>query len=141
MRSGSLLNHGMGRQTQDLHKHLHLFRLALPGEDRIAEIEFADDAAERPDIDGGSVHDAHDDFRCAIVPTLNIGIELFPLEAARSRIDDLNPSFIFLFQQYILGFQIAMNNLMPIQEIQPLQHLNRHPPNQIQIHTIELVQL
>jgi hypothetical protein len=49
---------------------------------------------------------------------------LFSLKAARTGIDDLDACFILVFEQNVLWFEVAVNNLVFFQEREALEDLD-----------------
>lgn len=78
--------------------------LAAAREERVADGELVENAAERPHVDGCVVGDAEHDFRRAIEPALDISVNLLILETPRTEVDDLNPTFVNFAKKNVFGF-------------------------------------
>lgn len=63
---------------------------------------------------------------------MDVGIDLLAFKAATADIYDLYPALILLLQQNIFRFQVAVNYLLPLEEVQSLEDLDRKPSDQIQ---------
>ena len=68
--------------------------LVLTGEERVANVELVEDAAERPHVNGGVVGDAKDNLWGSVEPTLDVGVDLLVLEAPAAEIDDLDARLV-----------------------------------------------
>lgn len=64
------------RHPQQFHEHAHLVLLVLAWEQGASLVEFDEDAAHGPHINGSSVGDSENDLGGPIEPALNIGIDL-----------------------------------------------------------------
>ena len=90
MRPRASFDEGSGRRAKDFHEHQHLLLLALARKDRESQEEFAENAAHRPNIDRICIGHSDDDLRRSVKPTLDVGVNLVLLEAARTQVDDFN---------------------------------------------------
>ena len=82
--------------------------------------ELGEYASKRPHIDRRRIPDPQYYFRGPIKPTLNIGIDLLLLEAAAPHIDHLNPTFVFLLEHDVLGFKVAVDDVVFAEKVQSL---------------------
>ena len=64
--------------------------LVLSREERVANVELIEDAAETPHVDCPVVWYTEDDFGCSVESRLDISVYLFVLETATAKINDLD---------------------------------------------------
>ena len=78
--------------------HLHYIRklidLVFTREYWVASVEFSNDAAKGPHVNGSIVRNSQHDLRGPVEPTLNVSINLLVLEAAGTEIDDLDTGLV-----------------------------------------------
>lgn len=117
-------------------KHLHdtgqLLLLVFTRENRIAGVKLSQDTANAPHINCNSVTHAEDNLWRAVESRLNVGIDLFILEAAGTEIDDLDLRVHRVSKQDIFWLEITVNDLVHLKKKQTAQKLLREPPNELQ---------
>ena len=103
--------------------------LVLSREERLADVQFVQDAAEGPHVDGRSIRDAQHDLRRPVETRLDVGVYLFVFKAARSKIDDLDARFVDLSQQDVLWLEIAVDDVVLAHVVQRNEYLDGEPFN------------
>ena len=104
--------------------------LVFSWEEWLADVELVKDASERPHVDGCSVRDAKNDFRCSVEPTLDVCVDLLVLETTRSEVNDFDARFVDLSQQDIFWFQVAMYDVVFSHVVQGNEDLDSESLNQ-----------
>lgn len=86
--------------------------LVLSGEDREPGIKLGHDATQTPHVDGHMVVHAQNDFRRSIKPALYVGVDLLVLEAATTKVNDLDGALGRMPEENVFGLQVTVNNTM-----------------------------
>jgi hypothetical protein len=115
--------------------------LVFSREKRVPHVELVKDAAETPHIDRSVVGDAEHDLGGAVKARLDVGVNFLVLEAAGSKVDDLDARLVDLAEQNVFGLQVAMHNVVLAHVVKRNQDLNREPLNQRQRKALEVVHL
>ncbi len=123
LRPLSLIDDVLGRQANDLHDTRELIALILAWKHRVAHDQLADYAAQAPHVNGHAVLGAQDDLGRSVVSRLNVGINALVLVATGAKVNDLDAAAARLLQEYILGLEIAVNDLISVQKLQTLQNM------------------
>lgn len=92
-------------------------------------MKFGDDAAKGPDVYLPIVGQTENDFGSSVVPALYVGVDSLIFEAAWSEINDFNARFVGFLEQYVLRFEVCMNHLIPVQEVNSIKNLKDKSPN------------
>jgi hypothetical protein len=90
-----------------------LFDFILTRENWIAKVQLANDATQRPHVNGSSIFTTEDDLRRPVETALDIGVDPLSLETTTAKINDFNTALVFMLKEYILWFEITMNNGIP----------------------------
>jgi hypothetical protein len=122
----------LGRQAQDFHDEADLLVLVLAAEERVAEVQFCDDASEAPDVDFAIVGQAEDHFGGAVVPALDVGVDGFVLEAAGAEVDDLDARLVHLLQEDVLGLEVGVDDALPVQEVDAVEQLQDESADEVE---------
>lgn len=88
--------HASRRCPNRLHYQIDLLFFVLAWEDRVTNVQFGDDAGERPDIYLKVIWNSQDYLRCAVVSGLDVSIDSIAEEAARAEVNYLETRFIGL---------------------------------------------
>lgn len=96
--------------TKDFHDTGQLLLFILAGENWEPSVQLSQNATQTPDIDCHMIVHTKDNFWGAIETTLNIGVDLFVLEAATTEVDDFDSALRRVPQQDILWLEITVNN-------------------------------
>jgi hypothetical protein len=98
--------------------------LIIAREQRLASIEFSEDAPQTPNIHFFGIPDPEDDLWRSVESTLDIGVDLLISEAARSEVDDFDLPAHGVDAKDILRLEIAMDDLVFLQEDQAFEDLH-----------------
>ena len=60
-------------------------------------------------------------------------------EARAAIVNNLDSTLVWLFEQYILRFQIAVHDIVVFLEFESLQHLNGEPSDKVLANPVEVV--
>src|SRR5690606_26569748 len=118
----TLFNKVLFRWAKHLHDACKLFLLIFSRKDRITSVEFSQNTAQAPHVNWQTISHAQNNFWRPIEARLDIGVDLFILKARRTKVNDLDISLHWVGQKDILRFEIAMNNLVALQQTQTAQH-------------------
>ena len=127
--------------TENLHDTRELLLFVFSREYRIACEQFGQYTSHTPHIDRHAIRHAQNDFRGTVETTLNISVHLFVLETARSEINRSNVRGQRVNQEDIFRLQIAMNNLLRMQQDQCAKHLFRETTYELQVKASEVMRL
>lgn len=104
------------RLTQSFFEHLDLLLLVSGGKQRSTGVNLKSQAACAPHINFLIVGLDQNDLRRAIISWLNVSKLFFVNKTSRSKIHQFHTGFSFLFENYILWFNVTMDNLFMMQE-------------------------
>ena len=127
--------------TENLHDTRELLLFVFSREYRIACEQFGQYTSHTPHIDGHAIRHAQNDFRRTVETTLDISVHLFVLETTRSEIDRSNVRGQRVNQKDIFRLQIAMDNLLRMQQDQCAKHLFRETTYELQVKASEIMGL
>lgn len=116
-------------QAQHFHDTGQLILLVLAGEDGVPRMQFGENAAQTPHINGHVVVHAENHFWRAVKAALDIRVHFFILETARAKINHPNLAFPWMHQQNVFRLQVAVHDACLPHERKTCQHLLRKPPN------------
>lgn len=102
--------------TKDFHDACKLLLFVLAGKEGIASPKLSQDAPERPHVNAQAIAAAKYDFRTAVESGLNIRIHFLLLFATTAKVDDSNIGFSSFAEQDVLGFEVAMNDALVLQQ-------------------------
>ena len=104
--------HDLGRRhAAQLDDAGELVGLVLARKERIAGEQLGYDAAETPHVDGHAVLGAEYDLGRSIEARLYVGVDALMLVAAGAVVDDLDAAAALLLEQYVLGLEVAVDDL------------------------------
>lgn len=126
---------------KDLHDARKLFLFILTREDWISREKLRQDTSQTPHVNWQSIGHAQDDFRRPVETRLNVGIDLFVLEAGRSKVDDLDVGFHRMGEEDVFGLEIAVDDLVALQQAQAAEHLLGEGPDEAEREATEVVRL
>lgn len=72
---------------------------------------------------------------------MNICIDLFVLETARTKINDFDLRMFGMRQEDVLGFQVTVNNLVAVQQDKTIEYLFGEATNKLEGETSKVVSL
>ena len=84
-----LVDEAGGRHAEQFDHAGQLIRFVLAGQERVAEVQLGQDAAQRPHVDRQSVAQAQDHFGRPVEARLDVRVHPVVLVAARTEIDNL----------------------------------------------------
>jgi hypothetical protein len=113
------------RFADNFHDARHLIVLIFAGENWKTRYEFDEDAAEAPHVDGHAVLGADNNFGRAIKPRLDVRVDALVLVTARAEVNDLHPAAAGMFEENVLGFHVAVNNFIAVEQVQTEKHRMR----------------
>jgi len=80
-------------------------------------MKFSYDTAKTPNVYFSIVWQTENNFRCSIVPALNISIDGLSFKTAGPKVNDLDSRLIHLLQQYVLRFEVSMNYMVLVEKV------------------------
>lgn len=83
--------------SQYFHKEHNLLVFTFSWENRESSKKLNKNTSKTPHVNCRSIFDPENHFRCPIESTLNISINLFPLKAATTYINNSHSTFVFFF--------------------------------------------
>ena len=89
----------------------------------------------------GVGEDTEHNVRRPIKPTLDVCIYDFSIKTATAKISNCNPTLVLLFHQYVLWFQIAVDNTEVFKVAQSREKLNSEASNQTVLESLVVVHL
>ncbi len=113
----------------------------LAREQRVPHIEFVKDTAEAPHVDGCVVGDAQHDFWGSVESGLNVGVDLFVLEAAAAEVDYLDARLVYFSQQDVFGLQVAVDDGVLAEVVEGNENLDGESLDEVEGETLEVVHL
>jgi hypothetical protein len=111
--------------AEDLHDAGQLFLFVLTREDGIASPKLCENATERPHIDAQAVAAAENDFRTAVETRLDVSVDLLLFATRAAKVDDSDVGFPSFTEQDVLRLEIAVNDMLLLQQDQTCHHLTR----------------
>jgi hypothetical protein len=100
--------------------------------ERIAEMEFGDDAAERPDIDFAIVRQTEDDLWCSVVSALDVCVDGLALETGGAKIYDFDAGFVHFFKEDVLGLEIGVDYAVAMEKMDAVEDLKDEPADEVE---------
>jgi len=98
--------------------------LVFTREEGVADVEFVENAAERPHVNGCVVRDPKNNLRRSVEARLYVGVNFLIFETTTAKVDYFNAGLVNLSQQDVLRFQVAVNNIMLAHVVQGDEYLN-----------------
>jgi hypothetical protein len=129
------------RGAENLHNASKLLLLVLSREDRIAGKELRKNAAQTPHVNRQAVAHTQNYLRRSIETRLDVRVHFLVFEAAGSKIDNLDLGVQRMRKQDVLGFQIAVNDPLSLQQNQRGEHLFAKATDESGRKALELVSL
>lgn len=119
------------REAQHFDEHADLLVFVLAWKDRLAGVEFAKHAAERPHVDGRGVLHTENNFGCPVEPALDVGVHDFGGFATAAHVYDFDAALVFLLEQHVLRLEVTVDDLELVKEQQRLEDLNADSTDEI----------
>lgn len=126
-------------RSKDLHDASKLLLLVLTREDGISSPKLCENATERPHIDAQAIAAAKNDFRTAVETRLDVGVDLLLFATRAAEIDDSDVGFPGFTKQDVLRLEIAVNDVLLLQQNQTCHHLTREATNEREGKALEVV--
>lgn len=123
----------------ELHNIGQLFNLTFSREEWKPGIKFSDDCSEWPHVNSRCVGYSEYDFRRSVESWLDIGVNSLAHETGAAVINDFDARFILLFQEDVLGLEVAMNQVVVLLIFEGLKYLDWKAANQVLWDTLEVV--
>lgn len=120
----------------DVHQLLGIVRTR---EDGLADLEFRHEAAETPHVDGEGVGSSQHDFWGAVVPRLQILVDLFPIEAAGAEVHEFYSRLGPGLHYDVFRLQVAVDNIFPLQKIEGVEDLDGEDADHVLPQTVVVV--
>ena len=111
------------------------------GKDWETDVQFVQDAAQRPHVDGWRVPDAHHDLWRSVKTRLDVSVKLFFLVGATSEVNDFDATLVALAEQDVLRLHIAVDDFEFLHVVEGHENLNGKSPHQTLADALEIVQL
>jgi hypothetical protein len=89
-----------------------VFLLVFAWEKWVAYVELVQNAAKTPHVDRSVVRDSQDDLWSPVESRLDVSVDLLILEATGTEINNFDTGLVYLTEQDILRFQIAVHNVV-----------------------------
>lgn len=124
---------------ENLHDAGQLFLFVLTRENRIASPELRKNATKRPHIDAQAVAAAENDFRTAVETRLDVSVDLLFFATRAAKVDDSDVGFPSLAEQDVFRLEIAVNDVLLLQQNQTCHHLTRETTNEREGKPLEVV--
>lgn len=116
-----------------------MLNVASRCEDRLSQLEFSQNAPQAPHIDGKRVASSEDDFGSSIISGLQVRINLVPLEAASAEVYDFDTGLGPFAECDVFGFQVTVNYIFLLEEIEGVEELDSENPDLIVVHPMVVV--
>ena len=113
----------LGWDSDEFHLVFKQFLFVVSWKEGLSCEKFSDDATKRPNVDFRTIRYSQHYFRSTVKSTLNISVGLFACFASRTKINDLEIFCLFVAKQNIFWFQVTVDYLSLLQELQCLQNL------------------
>lgn len=126
-------------QANRLADEQHVLNVFICWKKRLSELEFCQNAAETPHINGKRIRASEDDFRRPVKSRLKVLINLFSLHTASPEIYQFYARLAPLLHHNIFRLDIAVNDLLLLQKAQRVQQLHSEYPNSILSQTTVIV--
>ena len=99
------------RPAEHFHDTSQLLDLVLAGEERIAGVEFGEDATQAPHVNRRAVGQTEDHLGATIEPRLDVRVDALVAVARRAKVDDLDRAATALLQQNVLLWKEKERNM------------------------------
>ena len=111
------------------------------GEEGVAYRQLVEDAAEGPHVDGRRVGDTQHDFRRAVESALDVRVDFLVLEAAATKVNDLDSRLGDFAEENVFGFEVTVDDLVLSHVVERDQDLNGETLYQTQREALKVVHL
>ena len=111
--------------------------LAIAWEDWVSDVELGHDATEGPHVDGAVVGDAEHDLGCPVESRLDVGVDTLIQESRASKVDDLDPRLVGLFQEDILRLKVTVDDLEHLEVLEGVEQLNCEATDEVVVKSLQ----
>lgn len=113
----------------------------LAWEEWVADGQLIQDAPERPHVNRRVVGDAKHDFGRTVETRLDVCVDFLVFEASTAKVNDFDAGLVDLAQQNVLGFEVAVHDVVFPHVVERNEDLNRETFDQTQREALKVVHL